>query len=73
MVSGQGLVVHKAPPADEDRNAPELIELAEPLLDAPREDEGDTQGVGAQAPAGAGSTGGDMDMKKMSDPSGLKK
>ncbi len=33
----------------------------------------DVQSVGAQAPAGAGSTGGAMDMKKMSDPSGMKK
>jgi periplasmic copper chaperone A len=33
----------------------------------------DVQGVGAQAPAGAGSAGGDMDMKKMTDPSGMKK
>ena len=32
----------------------------------------DVQGVGAQAPAGAGSAG-DMDMKKMSDPAGMKK
>jgi periplasmic copper chaperone A len=33
----------------------------------------DVQGVGAQAPAGAGSAGGDMDMKKMPDQSGMKK
>jgi copper(I)-binding protein len=32
----------------------------------------DVQGVGAQAPPGAGSTGGDMDMKKMPDQSGMK-
>ena len=32
----------------------------------------DVQGIGAQAPAGAGSTGGPMDMKKMPDHSGTK-
>ncbi len=33
----------------------------------------DVQGVGAQTPAGAGSAGGHMDMKKMPDDSGMKK
>jgi len=33
----------------------------------------DVQGVGAQAPAGAGNAGGHMDMKKMPEPSGMKK
>ena len=33
----------------------------------------DVQGIGAQAPAGAESTGGQMDMKKMPDQSGMKK
>ncbi len=33
----------------------------------------DVQSIGAQAPAGAGSTGGAMDMKKMPDPSGTRK
>jgi len=32
----------------------------------------DVQGVGAQAPAGAGKSGGHMDMKKMPDHSGMK-
>ena len=32
----------------------------------------DVQGVGAQAPAGAGGSGGHMDMKKMPDHSGMK-
>ncbi len=33
----------------------------------------DVQGVGAQGPAGAGDSGGDMDMKKMPDHPGMKK
>jgi copper(I)-binding protein len=33
----------------------------------------DVQGIGAQTPAGAGSAGGHMDMKKMPDDSGMKK
>ena len=32
----------------------------------------DVQGVGAQGPAGAGQSGGQMDMKKMPDHSGMK-
>jgi periplasmic copper chaperone A len=33
----------------------------------------DVQGIGAQTPAGGGSAGGHMDMKKMPDDSGMKK
>src|SRR5690242_5601309 len=50
---GQPLVIQDATPTHEDGQPADLRQLLEPLLDVPRQDEGERQGIAPPLPEGA--------------------